>query len=110
MMQANELQQRLVHVESTIHEAARRCESAQAIPMDIKNCMQELDQRIGQARNMVQSAQDEQQVRQCVDDLEQLGDRAKDACEHSKGNLDDELKNAIMQAHRELSDLKHQLH
>ena len=109
-MQANELQQRLVHVEGTIHEAARRCQSAQAVPMDIKNCMQELDQRIGQARNMVQSSQDEQQVRQYVDDLEQLGDRAKDACEHSQGNIDDELKSAIMQAHRELSDLKHQLH
>ncbi|RZI39911.1 hypothetical protein EGT07_26385 [Herbaspirillum sp. HC18] len=110
MMQANELQQRLVHVENTVHDAARRCESAQAVPMDIKNCMHELDQKIGQARNMMQSNQGEEKLRQYVDDLEELGDRAKDACEHSKGNVDAELKNAIMQAHRELSDLKHQLH
>lgn len=109
MMQSNELQQRFSQVEKTIHQAAQRCESAQAVPMDIKNCLQQLDQQASRARNMMQS-QDENQIRQCVDDLEQLGDRAKDACEHSSGNIDTGLRDAIMQAHRELSDLKHQLH
>lgn len=108
-MQSNELQQRFSQIENTIHQAAQRCQSAQAVPMDLKDCIQQLDQQAIRARNMMQS-QDENQIRQCVDDLEQLGDRAKDACEQSSGNLDDELKNAIMQAHRELSDLKHQLH
>ena len=109
MMQSNELQQRFSQVEQTIHHAAQCCESAQAVPMDLKDCIQQLDQQTSRAKGMLQS-QDENQIRQCVDDLEQLGDRAKDACEHSTGNLDDELKSAIMQAHRELSDLKHQLH
>jgi hypothetical protein len=57
---------------------------------------------------MIQS-QDENQIRQCVDELEQLGDRAKDACEQSN-SVDGNLRNAVMQAHRELSELKHQLH
>lgn len=109
MMQSNELQQRFSQVEKSIHQAAQRCETAQAVPMDLKDCLQQLDQQAIRARNTMQS-QDENQIRQCVDDLEQLGDRAKDACEQSSGNLDDELKSAIMQAHRELSDLKHQLH
>lgn len=108
-MQANELQQRFSHVENTIHQAAQRCQSAQAISMDLKDCIQQLDQRASQATNVMQS-QDENQIRQCVDELEQLGDRARDACEHSSGNIDNELRTAIMQAHRELSDLKHQLH
>lgn len=109
MMQSNELQQRFSQVEKSIHQAAQRCQTAQAVPMDLKDCLQQLDQQAIRARNMMQS-QDENQIRQCVDDLEQLGDRAKDACEQSSGNLDNELKNAVMQAHRELSDLKHQLH
>ena len=109
MMQAKELQQRFSQVENTIHQAAQRCQTAQAVPMDLKDCIQQLDQRAVQARNMMQS-QDENQIRQCVDDLEQLGDQAKDACENAPGDLDRELKDAIMQAHRELSDLKHQLH
>jgi hypothetical protein len=108
MMQANELQQRFSHVESMIHEAAQRCESTQSVPMELKNCMQQLDQRMDQARGMMKS-QDEQQIVQCVDDLEQLGDRAKDACE-SAPMVDSELRDVVMQAHRELSDLKHQLH
>jgi hypothetical protein len=109
MMQKNELQQRFNQVEQTIHQAAQRCQSAQAVPMDIKDSIQRLDQQAIQARNILQS-QDEEQIRQCVDDLEELGDQAKDACEQSSGNLDGELKSAVMQAHRELSDLKHQLH
>lgn len=109
MMQSKELQQRFSQVENTIHQAAQRCQQAQAVPMDVKDCIQKLDQQAIHARNLLQS-QDENQIRQCVDDLEQLGDRAKEACEHSTGNLDDQLKSAIMQAHRELSDLKHQLH
>lgn len=108
-MRPDEIQQRFSQIENTIHDAAKRCEVAQAVPMDLKDSLQQLDQKAMHARNILQS-QDENQIRQCVDELEELGDRAKDACEHSTGNLDGELKTAIMQAHRELSDLKHQLH
>jgi len=108
-MRPDEIQQRFNQIESTIHHAAKRCETAQAVPMDLKDSLQQLDQMAVHARNILQS-QDENQIRQCVDELEELGDRAKDACEHSMGNLDGELQTAVMQAHRELSDLKHQLH
>ena len=109
MMQKNELQQRFNQVEQTIHQAAKRCQTAQAVPMDLKDSLQQLDQQAIHARDILQS-QDESQILQCVDDLEALGDRARDACEQSSGNLDAELRTAVMQAHRELSDLKHQIH
>ncbi len=109
MMSANELQQRFSQVENTVHQAAQRCQSAQSVPTDLKDSMQQLDQKTSQARDTIQS-QDENQIRQCIDDLEQLGDRARDACEQSSGSFDGELKDAVMQAHRELSELKHQLH
>lgn len=108
MLQANEIKQRFTQVENSIHHAAQCCQSATGVPMDVKDSVQQLDQKTTQAKQMMQS-QDENQIRQCIDDLEQLGDRAKDACEQA-GNVDGELKSAVMQAHRELSDLKHQLH
>ncbi|HJV52998.1 MAG TPA: hypothetical protein VJ652_16135 [Noviherbaspirillum sp.] len=108
MLRANEIQQRFNQVENTIHHAVECCQSATSLPMDLKDSIQQLDQRAMQARSLIQS-QDENQIRQCIDDLEELGDRAKDACE-SSGNVDGELRSAVMQAHRELSDLKHQLH
>lgn len=52
----------------------------------------------------------EEAVIQCVDELEELGDQAKAACEKNGGNVDQQLKQAVMQAHEELRNLKHQLH
>jgi methyl-accepting chemotaxis protein len=108
MMQTSEIRQRFQHIEQAIQQAAQACQSASSVPTDLKNCVQELDQKSGQARQTMQS-QDENQLRQCVDDLEQIGDRAKDACERA-GDVDATVKNAVLQAHRELSDLKHQMH
>lgn len=109
-MQTSEIQQRFNQIENTIHHAAQRAQSASGVSMDLKDSVQQLDQKATQARDMIQQSQDENQIRQCVDDLEQLGDRARDACEQSSGSVDSELRNAVLQAHRELSDLKHQLH
>lgn len=108
MMQSSEMQQRMSHVEQTIHQAAQACQSATAVPMDLKDSIQQLDQRSGQVNQIMQD-RNEEHIRQFVDELEQLGDRAKDACDRA-GNVDPNLKNAVMQAHRELSDLKRQLH
>lgn len=110
MMRADEVRQRFNQIEQTIHQASQACERAGAgVPMDLKNSIQQLDQQSSQARQQLQNAQDEQSIIQCVDQLEELGDRAKAACEKG-GNVDQQLKQAVMQAHQELSQLKHQLH
>jgi methyl-accepting chemotaxis protein len=109
MMQINEIQQRFDHVEQTIHHASEACRNAIMLPMDLKDSIQQLDEKSEQAKKMMQQTQDQDRIRQCIDDLEEVGDRVKDACERA-GTVDEEIKNAVMQAHRELSDLKHQLH
>lgn len=109
MMQFNEIQQRFSRIEQTIHQAAAACESATGVPMDLKDSVQQLEQKTNQARSMMQQPGDEESLRQCVNDLEQLGDKARDACQQAP-RVDEELKNVVMQAHRELSDFKHQLH
>lgn len=110
MMRVEEVRQRFNQIEQTIHQASQACERAGAgVPMDLKNSIQQLDQRSSQARQELQQAQDEDAVIQCVDELEELGDQAKAACEKG-GNVDQQLKQAVMQAHEELRNLKHQLH
>lgn len=109
MMQANEVRQRFTKIEQTIHQATAACERAGSVPSDLKNSIQQLDERSEQVREELQQNQDEDSIRQCVDELEQLGDLAKDACERA-GNVDQNVKNAVLQAHQELSELKHQLH
>jgi len=108
MMQANEIEQRFNRIEHSIHQAAQACASDSSVSPELKQCLTQMDQQSTQAHQILQS-QDEIRIRQCVDQLEELGDRAKMACEKS-GNIKPELKNAVMQAHNELSTLKHQLH
>lgn len=110
MMQAKEVRQRFDQIEQTIHQASQACERAgDGVPMDLKNSIQQLDQQSSKARQQLQQAEDEQTIIQCVDQLEELGDKAKAACEKG-GNVDQQLKNAVLQAHEELRQLKHQLH
>jgi len=108
-MGPNEVQQRFSRIGHAIHHAAACCAIAQAVLMDLKDCIQQLDQRALPARNVLQS-QDENRVRDCVDELEARGDRTTDACEASIAHLDAELKIAVMQAQRALTELNHQLH
>lgn len=110
MMQMNEVQQRFTQVDKVVHQAAQACQQSGNLPMDLKDSIQKLEQQTEKARDLIQKTQDENQVRQCIDQLEDLGDQARDACERSGNVIDDNLKSAVMQAHRELSDLKHQLH
>lgn len=108
MMQSSEIQQRFNHIEQTVRQMSQACQSSQNVPADLKQCISELDKQTGQAKQVMQS-QDENQIIQCIDSLEDLGDRAKAACEQA-GNLNQNVRDAVMQAHQELSDLKHNLH
>lgn len=109
MMRGNEIQQQYSQVETAIHQAALRCESTASVPMDLKDCIQKLDQQTSKARDLILS-QDEDSIRQCVEEMEELGDQAKAACENDSNKVDPQLREAVMQAHQQLSNLKHQLH
>ncbi len=108
MMQTNEIRQRFNNIEQTIHQAADACARAEGVPMDLKDCVQKMDQRSRQVKQEMQSA-DESRMTQCIDELEQMGDRARDACQ-SAGNVNPELRQAVTRMHDELSQLKRQMH
>lgn len=108
MLQANEIQQRFQAIEQAIGEAAQACSSERDVPNELRDCIQKLDQQSDMAKEVIQS-RDELRIQKMVDDLEQLGDRAKQVCS-SAAKVTPQIKNAVMRVHDELSHLKHQLH
>jgi ElaB/YqjD/DUF883 family membrane-anchored ribosome-binding protein len=110
MLQMNEIQQRFNHVEQVIHDAAQAVQSSTRMPMDVKDCIQKLEEQTDKAKQTLQQAKDENQVIQVIDQLEDIGDEARDVIERNGNAVEDTVKSIVMQAHRELSDLKHQLH
>lgn len=108
MMQANEVVQRFERIEHAIAEAAQRCIREQNMPMDLKNAIDQLDQQKSSVRQVIDDG-DRARIVQAVDQLESLADRAKAACSKA-GNLNEEMRSAVLQVHDTLSELKHQLH
>jgi hypothetical protein len=108
-MQADQLRQRLMQVDESINQASRACQSASNAPEILRNCLNELDQESDQAKQAMEQSGSEAQVRDCVDRMEDLGDQAVKACSQSNG-IDPQLKSTVQQAHDAISDLKHQLH
>lgn len=109
MLQTSEIQKRFTHLQQTVSETARTLHADATIPKDLMGCMDELDKECRSASKKVMSSHDEDRIRQWVDDLERIGDRAEHACQQASG-LDTKVKTAITSMHSELSDLKRQLH
>jgi len=107
MMQSNEIQERFNQIENRIRQLKLAVQSQQNVPQDLQDCVQQLDQQTTQTKQALQSA-DESRIVECVDTLEQTSDRAKASIGMTQ--VDESVRRAVMQAHSELSTLKHQLH
>jgi hypothetical protein len=108
MLQASEIQKRFTHLEQTIEKASQACHADATLPKELMDCVDQLDKKTEGAKKIMES-KDENRIRQWVDDLEQVGDRAEQACQRAT-KVDAKVKSAVTSVHAELSDLKKQLH
>ncbi len=108
MMQINEIQQRFSSAEQSIQQAVQACSKGKNISPELQDCITQLKTQAGQAKQELGSL-NPVRIMQYIDQLEQLGDRAKTEAQQAS-NLDDSVRNAVVQAHDQLSSLKHQLH
>lgn len=108
MLQTSEIQKRFSHLQQTIGEASRTCHAGKSIPQDLMNCVDELDSQCRKAQP-VMASQDQDRMRQWIDQMEAIGDRAERACK-SVGGLDAKVKQCVDSLHSELSEFKHKLH
>jgi hypothetical protein len=104
-MEAKQIKQELQQVEQVIGRALQAIKSDGAVPQDLRDCVQELDRQSKKAKQ----SQSQSELEKCVEDLEAASDRARDAAERA-GDLGSSAKAAVLQAHDQLSNLKHQLH
>lgn len=109
MLQPNEIAQRFTLVQQAIGQATQTCRSESGTPPQLMEAIDKLDRQSSMAKDVLQSS-DESRIRQCVDELEMLGDEAKQACGTAAGQVTPKLKDAVVKVHDVLSDLKHQLH
>ncbi|HEX5611129.1 MAG TPA: hypothetical protein VFX67_00635 [Burkholderiales bacterium] len=108
-MDAKQVRQQLASIEQAIQRASQACQNDQSTPEDLKESVRELNEQSRQAHEFLQTEDDQEAIRQCIDDLEETGDRAREACE-SAGNVSGPLRDAVLTAHQQISRLKHQLH
>lgn len=109
-MQVNEIKQRFNRFEQCVQEARQACEHDSNVPAQLADNIRDLDREVHDAHDMVANAQQEsEQLVQCIDRLEEMGDNAKRACQ-SAANVSQETQDAVLDLHKEISTLKHQLH
>jgi len=108
-MQPDKIKQQFAQVEQCVKQATQACQTDQAASQELKDSVRELGDQSRQAHEFMQGTKDEASMRQCIDDLEESSDRAKEACQ-SAGNVSQNLKDAVLRAHQTISQLKHQLH
>jgi hypothetical protein len=107
MMQMDQIQRRLSEVLRVVDFAAQECQSESNVPGDLRACLRELDLSAARAGQVMQS-HDEMRIRAWVEDMEALTDRAERVVTRSS-SVESELRHAILEAHNELLNLKHQL-
>lgn len=108
MMQVKEVARRFGAIEHAIGQAAQLCDRQQGMPRDLTDCINQLDQQKYAVRQAIDT-RDDTRIRQAVDQIESLGDRAKRAC-GTATSVTPEMKSVVFKVHDELSDLKQQLH
>lgn len=109
-MQMSEVKQRIDRVEECVDEAERAVQSG-SVPNDLRQSVDQMHQQARQAQQACSSQQqqgDESRLRDVVQQLEQAGDRAMQACRNA-GNVDPKVQQAVQRAHEEASNLKKQL-
>lgn len=109
-MQPNQVKENFDAINLRIGKAARLCQTRTDIPEQVRESLSELSRESDQALQMLASEKNENRIVQCVDRLEELGDRAWHACAQAGNTVDEQIQAAVKEAHDALSDLKHKLH
>ena len=108
-MEIRQIRQQLTQVDLIIHRATLALRDDKAAPQELKDWLQKLDDQSQQAQQKVGETQDELALMRFIADMEETSDRVKEACETAR-DLSAQAKSAVQLAHRQVSNLKYQLH
>jgi Na+/phosphate symporter len=104
MQQINDIQHRGHLLEQAIGMAAQACSAERDMPGELRDSIQRLDRHADTARAVLLS-QDAPRIAKLVSDMERLAERARQVCLNVP-HLSAQLKNAVMQMHSQIQELK----
>lgn len=102
-----DIQQRLGFIERTIYHALRACHADSNVSEELMDYVHQLGQRSSEVQRALQS-DDEDSIRQTVDDLARLSDKAQNTIAPSD-EMNYDVRSAVILTHIELSALRLQL-
>jgi hypothetical protein len=109
-MQPSQVKEVFGPVEQVIGKAAQLCQTSGKVPEQIRSSLDELSRESEQVAQLLANEQNDDRIIESVDHLEKLGDRAWYACSQAGTTVDEQVRDAVKQAHDALSQLKHSLH
>lgn len=108
-MDSYEVRQRLSHFERWVDRMAMASQNEPQLPRQVKEEIRELQQHSDSAHWKVDTALHSDEVRKFVDLLGRTTDDINAACETRPG-LSESLREAVKEAHLEISVLRQHLH
>jgi methyl-accepting chemotaxis protein len=108
MLQTNEIQQRISHIQQTVEEAEQAAKASADASPELMECIRKIADGARQADGFIKT-NDQARIIEFVDSLEDMGDDAK-RLSRSDAHISPQLETAVTRVHAELSELKHKLH
>jgi sorbitol-specific phosphotransferase system component IIA len=110
-MQIDQVRTTANRIEQCADDAIKALQNAnQSAPAELRECVSQMHEQARELRSEAQRSSDQAQLTGRVDRLEQIGDRAKEACRNAGSGVDPQLQSAVLRAHDEISSFKKQLH
>lgn len=107
-MQANQVKSEFPSVKQSVVQAAQLCQTASDVPDNVRGVLEQLNRQTNEASRFLERETNEEKILQCIDELEELGDQAKNACRSAQ--VDQQVADAIVKAHDAISQLQRRLH
>ncbi len=107
-MQASQVKSEFPSVKQSVMQAAQLCQASSDVPDNVRGALEQLNRQTNETSALLEQETNEQKILQCIDELEELGDQAKNACRSSQVNQ--QVADAIGKAHDTISDLQRRLH
>ena len=107
-MQLSQVKEYFPGVKQRIDSAAQLCQTTTDVPDSVRSRLAKLDSEADETARVLEKEGNENNILQCIERLEKLGDRVVSACNSVKVNQ--QVEQAVRQAHDAISNLKHRLH
>jgi hypothetical protein len=108
-METSEVIQKISAIKEIADAALQAIRRDKEAPQLLYESVAAFDMNLNQALSDVQKTNDPSSIVECIDELEESADRAKEALEHA-GRTSEKTRTAVLRAHAEIARLKHQYH